>query len=359
MRRRDFLLAPALLLGLPVRAAGADAPGRYESVARGRRLAFPRDHGGHAGFRTEWWYVTGALDAPDRDIGFQLTFFRVRNLDAERLAAPLAAHQILFAHAALSRPGKGLLHAERAARDRLGAGFATGDCDVHVGSWQMRRSGAGAEERFALRARDAAFAFDFSLTPSQPLLLQGEDGWSQKGPDPALASHYVSWPQLRVSGNLSVDGRTRAARGVAWFDHEWSSEVLGAGSVGWDWLGINLDDGGALTVFRIRDNSGNTVYAHASLRDAAGRMQRFGVGEVRFTPLRHWRSPRNGATYPVEFDLTVGPHRLRSKPLLDDQEITTHRPAPISYWEGLVRTDGTLRGRGYLELTGYAAPQRL
>jgi len=359
MRRRDFLLAPALLLAPPARAAGTDAAARYETVTRGRRLVFPRDHGGHAGFRTEWWYVTGVLDAPDRDIGFQLTFFRVRNRDAKRLEAPLAARQILFAHAALTRPGKGLLHAERAARERLGAGFSAADCDVHVGAWQMRRSGVGAAERFELRARDAAFAFDFHLTPSQPLLLQGEDGWSQKGPDPALASHYVSWPQLRVSGRLTVDGRERPASGLAWFDHEWSSEVLGAGSVGWDWLGINLDDGGALTAFRIRDAGGATVHAHASLRDAAGRLQHFGAGEVAFAPLRQWRSPRNGAAYPVAIELRVGPHRLRSAPVLDDQEITMHRPAPISYWEGLVRIEGTLRGRGYQELTGYAAPQRL
>ena len=358
MQRRAFLATPLLLAAPGLVPARPAEPG-YEPAVRGRRLAFPRDHGGHSGFRTEWWYVTGALDEPEPDLGFQLTFFRARNPGAEALDAPLAATQILFAHAALSRPGHGLRHAERAARHRLGASYSSTDCDVNVGAWRMVRSGDGATENIALRVRDADFAFDFSLQPSQPLLLQGEDGWSQKGPDPSLASYYVSWPQLRVSGQLGLDGRMHRARGRAWFDHEWSSEVLGEGSVGWDWLGINLDDGGALTAFRIRDARGGTVFAYAGLRDRSGRTQRFGPAEVSFTPLRAWRSPRNGAAYPVELEVRAGPHLVRTRPILDDQELVTRRPLPISYWEGLVRIDGGLRGRGYQELTGYAQPQPL
>jgi predicted secreted hydrolase len=355
MQRRRFLLTPFLL---PALAAARDAP-RYAVASRATRLAFPRDHGAHPGFRTEWWYVTGALDAPSGGMGFQLTFFRSRPGIAEGLDSPIAASQILFAHAALTRPGQRLLHAERAARANLGAGFSTTDCDVHVGAWSMQRSGAGAEELFRLVAQDAAFVFDLRLTPTQPLLLQGEGGWSQKGPRPELASHYVSWPQLRVGGSLTLDGKKQEAAGRAWFDHEWSSEVLAAGAVGWDWIGINLDDGGALMAFRIRDAAGDTLYAHASLRDAGGHLTRFGPGEVGFTPLRRWTSPRNGAQYPVQMEIRVGPNRIETAPVADDQEISARRPLPVSYWEGLVAIRGTLAGRGYLELTGYAGALNL
>jgi predicted secreted hydrolase len=74
------------------------------------------------------------------------------------------------------------------------------------------------------------------------------DGFSRKGPLPEQASHYYSRPQLRVSG--SVDGKP--VKGVAWFDHEWSTTVLDPSAAGWDWTGINLDDGSALVAFRIR-----------------------------------------------------------------------------------------------------------
>jgi predicted secreted hydrolase len=358
MRRRSFLLTPLLLPALtppPAAANGANSDVIYPPASRATRLAFPRDHGAHPEFRNEWWYVTGALDAPQRDMGFQLTFFRSRPGRAEALHSPIAASQILFAHAAITRPGAGLLHAERAARANLGSGYSTTDCDVHIGAWRMRRLADG----FQLTLRDTAFAFDLTLTSTQALLLQGESGWSQKATEPQLASHYVSWPQLQVTGTLLLDGRRQATTGRAWFDHEWSSAVLGPGSVGWDWIGINLADGGALMAFRIRDAAGATRYAHAALRDKDGRVQQFGAAEVAFSPLRHWRSPRNAASYPVQMEIRFGPHTIQTAPVQDDQELSTHRPLPISYWEGLVAISGTLSGRGYLELTGYAGALNL
>lgn len=356
MRRRAFLLAPLLL---PSLAAAKQPAVTYPAARRATRLAFPRDHGAHPEFRTEWWYVTGALDTAQGAAGFQLTFFRSRPGLAEDLASPIAPSQILFAHAAVTPPGKPLRHAERAGRANLGAGFATADCDVHVGAWTMRRDGAGAGERFRLKVHDTAFGFDLTLKPTQPLLLQGEHGWSQKGPRPELASHYASWPHLAVEGSLSLDGTPQAAKGRAWFDHEWSSEVLAAGAVGWDWIGLNLIDGGALMAFRIRDGTGATLFAHAALREAGGRLTQFGAGEVSFTPRRRWTSPRSGAHYPVGLEIRCGPHTIETLPLQDAQEIAAHRPLPVNYWEGLVVIRGTLAGRGYLELTGYAGALKL
>ncbi len=343
MKRRAFMLSCLL-------SAIADATPQYAKVLRGLALQFPRDHGAHPDFRTEWWYVTGALELPLKDIGFQLTFFRVRTGFAEALASPIAASQILFAHAAVTLPGDKLLHADRAARPNLGAGFATTDCDVHIGAWQMRRN---ASDVFTLKAQDAQFAFDLTLKPTQPKMLQGDAGFSQKGARAEQASYYVTWPQLQVDGSIVLDGKSQRAQGKAWFDHEWSSEVLGEADVGWDWLGINLADGGALMAFRIRDAAGATAFAHATLRDAAGRTQLWSGADVQFKPLRKWRSAR-GTEYPVEIELRFGSNIIRTKPVIDDQELSTRRPAPVTYWEGLVQVEGTLTGGGYLELTGYA-----
>lgn len=356
MRRRSFLLAP-LLLSAPVRAAAA--PVAYAPVRPGARLVFPRDHGAHPAFRSEWWYVTGALDTPIAGAGFQLTFFRSRPGTAENLRSPLAASQILFAHAALTIPGDRLRYGERAARANLGASFSSADCDVAIGAWRILRQTDGAGELFRLQMQSPQFSYDFTLRPSQPLLLQGDGGYSRKSQDAQLASYYVSWPQLVVGGSLLYDGHRYTVGGRAWFDHEWSTALLGDRTVGWDWLGINLADGGALMAFRMRDAQGRTLFAHAAWRDNAGHLRQFDTADVDFMPLRRWSSPRSGALYPVELEVRIGNRSLRTRPLLDDQELATSQPLPLKYWEGLVRVEGGFSGRGYLELTGYAGKPQL
>lgn len=357
MKRRSVLFTPLLLptlLSTNTTTALAARPD-YPEVTPGRRLAFPRDHGAHPDFRTEWWYVTGALDSPEPDIGFQLTFFRIRPGIAEDLRSPIAARQILFAHAALVIPGVGLRHEERVARAHLGADFSSDDCRVSVGAWRIRRSEDGSGECLMISMEGALFAFDFRLTPSQALLLQGEGGYSRKSRTRELASYYVSWPQLQVDGQLFLDGKRRPARGRGWFDHEWSSRILQETSSGWDWIGINFDDGAALMAFRIRDRQGQTLFAQATQRDLNGRVRHFDAHHVVFTPLRLWSSPRSGAKYPVELEIRLGQQTWRTRPVHDDQELSTQQPRPITYWEGLVHVEGDGHGRAYLELTGYAS----
>jgi predicted secreted hydrolase len=190
--------------------------------------------------------------------------------------------------------------------------------------------------------------------------VQGDHGFSRKGPRAGQASHYYSQPHLRVSGSLVYGGRRMRVTGDAWLDHEWSSTLLDPRAVGWDWVGLNLDDGGALTAFRVRDASGRALWAGGSFRAADGALTRLGPEEVTFRAERLWRSASTGARYPVQQELVValpaGPRRFRLTPLFDDQELDSRRTGGPVYWEGAVRTGG---GRGYLELTGYASPLRL
>lgn len=355
MKRRHLFALPFLLPAFG-RASYAASSVQYGVVQAGVPLIFPRDHGAHPNYRTEWWYVTGAVNTSTGLSGFQLTFFRVRTGAAEQLQSPLAAKQLLFAHAAISLPDNKLLHAERAARLNLGAGFSTTECDVRIGAWHLQRQ---TNERFSLQMQDSQFSMELSLIPTQTLMLQGKEGYSQKGPQAEMASYYVSWPQLEVQGTLTHSGKRHAVQGKAWFDHEWSSQVLGKESVGWDWIGINLSDGGALMAFRIRNAQGATVYAHAALRNAAGQMQQFDTTQISFIPLRNWFSARSKAVYPVELEIHFGPHKIQTRPVLDDQELQMHRPATVLYWEGLVNITGTLAGQGYLEMTGYAGKLNL
>jgi predicted secreted hydrolase len=201
------------------------------------------------------------------------------------------------------------------------------------------------------------------LTPTQAPLLQGERGYSRKGPRPEQASYYYSEPQLRVTGSVvrpaaagRTTRRTTAVTGSAWLDHEWSSTLLDADAVGWDWFGANLKDGSALMAFRVRRRDGHAVWAHATLRDADGQVTSFGRDQVEFTPVRTWRSPRTGASYPVSMMIRTGALAWQLDPLMDDQELDSRQSSGAVYWEGAARVsrEGADMGRAYLELTGYA-----
>lgn len=346
------------IIGLAWLCAGAVAQD-YARVKPGHELQFPRDHGSHPQFRTEWWYLTGRVrDARGGDLGVQITFFRNRPLVAEDNPSRFAPRQLLFAHAALADAGAGrLLHEQRAAR----AGFDLaeaheGRTDVTLEDWSLKQTADGY--RASIAAREFAYALEFKLT--QPVLLQGERGLSRKGPRPSQASYYYSQPQLAVSGSITVKGERREVSGVAWLDHEWSSDYLAPQAHGWDWIGLNLADGGALMAFRIRDGSGGTLWAGGSLRAADGRMRAFAPGEVRFEPLRRWRSPRTQTEYPVALRVQVGPLAFELEPMMDDQELDARASTGTIYWEGAVsaKSGGRLLGSGYLELTGYWQPLR-
>jgi len=339
-------------------ASIAKAPGfSYPDVEPGRVMSFPADHGAHPEFRTEWWYVTGTVKtAKGKDLGFQITFFRTRPRIDPRNLSKFAARQVLFAHAAVSDPVIGkLLHDQRAARSGFGIAEAKiGDADVRLKDWRLVRL---ADGRFSAQITAREFALNLTFTPTQQPLLQGEGGYSRKGPEPESSSYYYSLPQLETTGTITRGKTTEPVTGRSWLDREWSSRFLGGEAIGWDWTGLNFDDGAALMAFRIRGTNGRSVWAGGTFRRANGITVTLQPGDVDFTPIRTWRSKRTGATYPVAQILTIrlpeGEKRLTLNPMFADQELDARSSGLPVYWEGSVRTEG---GQGYLELTGYAAP---
>jgi predicted secreted hydrolase len=387
MRRRPFIAAllPAALAGR--QDARAATPPPLENPPLGvthRVLRFPADHGSHPETHVEWWYITGWLrSGADADVcaarppefGFQVTFFRSRTGLAETSASRFAARQLVFAHVALTdlsagAKGGGMIHDQRAAREGFGLAqtpAASGPQVVQLRDWSLQRApptaAGGDRSRMHVTVRADRFALDLALSSTQAVLLQGEAGYSQKGPDPKEASHYYSEPQLAVQGRLERAGApARDVSGRAWLDHEWSDQYLGSAAVGWDWVGFNLADGAALMAFRLRRADGSVTWAGGSYRSAAGELRTFAADEVRFEPLRRWTSPRTQASYPVEWRLTTPSGRWHVAALQDDQELDSRNSTGSVYWEGLSalqREDGSAAGYGYLELTGYAGRLRL
>jgi predicted secreted hydrolase len=324
VKRRDFVLA-----GLA-----------YPLVTPNYVLQFPRDHGAHPDYRQEWWYLTGWLKtARGEDLGFQITFFRARPDIQTANPSAFTPRQIMLAHAALSDPKHGRLrHDERAARTALDlAGSREGNTEVWVDDWKLDLKKDSYQAR--IQARDFSLELEFT---SSKTVLQGNAGFSRKGHGPEEASYYYSRPQLAVRGAANGQPVT----GTAWLDHEWSSQYMAAGASGWDWCGLNMDDGSSVMAFRMRTKDGGVAYAPDG---------------IVFEPLRSWRSPRTQASYPIEMLVTSKGEKLRLVPLMDDQELDARASTGTIYWEGAVTAfrDKTAVGRGYLELTGYWKPMRL
>jgi predicted secreted hydrolase len=356
---------------MQAQAASAQAPAGPR-VLTPRALIFPRDHGTHNDTRTEWWYLTGhAQDATGRRFGFQITFFRSRVDGTQTMQSRLAAKQLLFAHAAITDvAGSKLWHDQRIARwngepptQRARGVFASEqDTQVVLRDWFMQRQPDGTT---STQVVGDDIRIELSTSPTQSILLQGENGFSRKGPDAAQASFYISHPQLAVQGTLSLKGQAFEVTGQAWLDHEWSEAVLHPEAVGWDWIGMNLFNGDCLTAFQLRRQDGRPLWTGGSFR-AAGQAQnptgtvRFGADDVQFVPQRFWTSPGTRARYPVEWAITTPTGRYTVKAVIDPQELDSRQSTGTVYWEGLsdlFDSNGQSVGRGYLEMTGYA--QRL
>lgn len=338
-----------------------------------RSLAFARDHGSHPDLRTEWWYITGHVQAQGRPWGFQLTFFRSRVDPTQGMQSAFAAKQLLFAHAAVTDvQGQRLVHDQRIARAGFGVAQASeADTRIRLQDWTLERSDVAGtppettQSRYTTRIVGAQFGLDLQFESTQPVLVQGQQGLSRKGPDAAQASYYYSQPQLAVGGSLTVNGKRMAVTpgtGRAWMDHEWSEALLHPEAVGWDWTGMNLHDGSALTAFRLRRADGSTLWAGGSFRTPGQAATVFDAQAVVFTPERFWVSPDSGASYPVQWRVQTPAGTFGVHALLDNQELDSSSSTGAVYWEGLsnlVNNAGETVGQGYLEMTGYVKPLRL
>jgi predicted secreted hydrolase len=347
-------------------SAATLAPARAQVIVEPPSpLGFPRDHGAHLDARTEWWYITGQLQAPSLKaaVGFQITFFRSRVEPAQSNPSALAARHLVMAHVALSDPSaQRQWHEQRLARAGLGlVDVSTEDTAVHLRDWTLKRQNAAEGSRYTARIEAQAFGLALTLSSTQRVLLQGDEGISRKGPQAGHFSHYYSQPQLAVQGQLTrkdmASGQPLAVTGRAWLDHEWSDAYLPQGAVGWDWIGMNLHDGSALMAFRMRRLDGSTLWAGGTFRSPGRAAQPFPAGEVRFTPGRAWQSPATGARYPVQWWVDTPAGRFEVRARFDAQELDALQSTGTVYWEGLSAlwdVHGREVGHGYLEMTGYA-----
>ena len=356
-------ICAALLLAI---FPALDAP--YRVALPGYRYEFPRDFFAHPEFQTEWWYATGNVKTADgRAFGFELTFFRQA---VNRNESPLGAwdlRDLYLAHLALSDlDGGHFYHSERI--NRAGPGIAGVNADagkVWNGNWFATWNKDGSQQLVAL---NDDFQFSFALRSEKPPVIHGENGVSQKAEGPGRASHYFSQTRLVTNGTIVLRGKQFAVSGLSWMDHEFFTHQLSTEQSGWNWFSIQLEDKTELMLFILRRKDGTTdPFSAGTYVDAGGKSTHLCAADFSLRPQGAvWKSPSTGATYPIEWTISVPKLNLSlgAKTKLAQQEITGGTKYVPSYWEGAMDFFGTraraaIRGTGYLEMTGYNHPVEL
>lgn len=357
-----------LRASLVAQAAPADATG-FARANPGQPLLFPRDHGAHDDYQTEWWYYTGNLVAENGErFGYQLTFFRRALTPPDQRAertSDWAAEQVYMAHFAVTDMNGGR-HAsfEKLGRGAAGVGGAQADpFRVWLEDWSVTGEASSGGEPYRkaperLRAAAGDVALNLRLVDTKGPVLQGDQGYSQKGPEEGNASYYYSLTRFDTAGTVAVGGKSYEVTGLSWMDHEYSTSALGPEQIGWDWFSIQLDNDTELMVFQLRRADGSIdAFSSGTLIAADGSTTQLGADDFSLQVTDTWRSPRSGGEYPsgwrlriplAQLDLTITPH-------LQDQEMQVS----YVYWEGAVKVQGAagdeaVSGNGYVELTGYA-----
>ena len=358
--------APSLLLGfacLLVESARAEELQQWRRASLGWNYEWPRDHGSHPGFKTEWWYFTGNLQAAgSRRYGYQLTFFRhgVRPPNAPAVKSRFIVPDLKFGHFTITDVAANRFHfSQSLTRGAFGeAGFADGNRLAWLGDWSLMLEADGS---FRIKAAEADRSLELHLVAEKPWVVHGKDRLSIKSERAGHASHYYSGTRLRSTGRMRIGEASFDVAGESWFDHEWATSQLAPDQAGWDWFSVQLDDGSELMLYRLRSKDGAIDRASSgTFVDASGATRHLSVDDMRVTATKRFHSRKSRADYPAAWTIEIPSLQLQltvSTPV-EDQELVLQ---PVTYWEGLIDVAGSragksVRGHGYVELTGYAGP---
>jgi len=330
------------------------------------RLGFPRDHGRHSSFQTEWWHLCGNLESEGgREWGYQFTVFRYcPGFRPGRDLFRVFPFDCYLAHVILTNCqerdfrffeayGTPLLGYARAAEDQL-----------HL--WTCHWSLSEQDGQIQLTAEKDGFGTELTLISRKGPVFQGQNGYCLKGPIPGQASVHYSMPSLGTAGILKWQGEPFPVKGKSWLDREWGTQLFSGKVEGWNWVCLHLDNDHEIMLFpmlmgdeKILDTS------YGAIISPEGGSKSLTARDYQVDSTGSWRSEKTGPVYPMGWLVRIPSEdvRITVEPELKEHEqvISAITLVGIDYWEGPVRTTGTMkgkrvRGRGYVELTGYAQP---
>lgn len=338
-------------------AAPAEVP-EFQKATAPIKLLFPKDFGPHEEYQTEWWYYTGNLETESgRPFGYELTLFR-RGLTPglpDQQGSAWRSNQVYFSHFTLSDiQNQQFYPVERFNRGAAElAGAQANPYRIWLDDWSVEEVQPG---QLQLHAQGPDTELNLQLSLTKPI-LQGNQGYSVKGPEPGNASYYYSVVQQPTQGTVAVKGETFEVGGVSWTDHEFSTSALSKGTQGWDWFSLELGDGSALMLYGLRLQDGSTTLeSNGTYVTPEGKVSHLDREDYQIKVLDRWTSPKSRAQYPSKWSIAI-PNldlEMQVEPMMNNQELILS----TTYWEGAVSITGTqsqqlIRGKGYVELTGY------
>lgn len=328
----------------------SDAEIPFLQPGPGESLSFPADLGPHPQHRIEWWYLTANLETAEGEpLGLQWTQFRqaLKPRPAESTVPDAESWPLdsaWMAHAAVSFDRQHYF-AEKLARGDVGhAGATAAPFSVWLDNWQLTEPAGQAPWRLQVSADN--WSYDLSLKVQGEPVAHGDQGFSAKSAS-GEGSLYFSLVDVEIEGTVTLGDQTLAVSGQGWFDREWSSQFLKGGQQGWDWFALHLESGDKLMAFQLREDSG--AFRSGTWIPAQGDPVALAPDQLRIKPLSgHKGYPRQWQLKVPDFGVSL---ELSAPPgdYLND--------GLYPYWESPVTVSGSHTGVGYMELTGYRAPE--
>ncbi len=353
-------------------------------------FSFPKDHGRHSQFGTEWWYLSGRLSSESgTDWAYHFTIFRrafkrwsslalvalaisvksIRNIEffKRSFARMLESREHrrigvegYVGHLSITNiKEKNFVFFERGGISLRKVAGATDDglC-VWVKEWKLKEENGTIH----LAAERNDFSVDLDLLPMKPPILNGARGLSVKGQEPGEASYHYSIAYLKTAGSLKWRGNTHQVSGASFMDREFGTSILPRSIRGWDWFGLILDNNHEVMVSIIRMSDGTMAEtSSATMVFPDGAWRCVAAVDLQVEIDDFWTSQATGARYPVHWFVRVEPLNveLEIAALIKEHELVSATSTTINYWEGPVNVSGNMfgqsvAGHGHVELVGYA-----
>lgn len=172
---------------------------------------------------------------------------------------------------------------------------------------------------------------------------------------------YASYTSLLLEGMVD----SKSVKGDAWFDHQWGDyggwffgDSKQGKLLGWDWLGVNLDDQRDLLIMVHKDMQSNkAVYKYAILVDK--HKPPLLINDFDVQVKRYWQSPKTKINYPISSKIIIPQIKaeIDFEAVFDNQEIEV-LGFIRAIWEGAGKVTGKIDGKqvsgvARLELYGY------